>query len=238
MRVLPVLIVLPLAACSVQSEASPAGAGDTRSFTIADFSGVSLRGSDDVDVRVGSAFSVRATGPRAELDKLEIVRDGDTLRVGRKRNLAGWSWGGSHDRVKVFVTMPRIVAAQIAGSGNLAIDRVEGTRFDADAAGSGNLTVATLTVPRAKLSVAGAGNIEARGRVERLTINVAGSGNVAAAGLKARTASVSVTGSGNVRADVAGPASVSLIGSGNVDLGRTAACSTTKIGSGEVRCGG
>lgn len=241
---LPALLLTaaPLAACSVDGDdggpgASAAGTGTARTFAVAGFTGVALRGSDDVDVRVGPAFSVRAEGPSAELDKLKIERVGDTLRVGRKPN-SGFSWGGQHRSVKVFVTMPRIAAAQIAGSGNLAIDRVTGGDFDGDSAGSGNLSIALLTVPHAKLSIAGSGDIAAKGAVDRLTVDVAGSGNVAANGLKARGATVSVAGSGNVRAEVVGSAAVSIVGSGDVDLGRGAKCATTKIGSGEVHCGG
>lgn len=235
------LTAAPLVACSIHDEdggpgAPAAGTGPARTFAIADFTGVALRGSDNVDVRVGPAFSVRAEGPSAELDKLKIERVGNTLRVGRKNHL-GISWG-DHASVKVFVTMPRIAAAQIAGSGNLAIDRVAGGDFAGDTAGSGNLSIAALTVPHAKLSVAGSGGIVAKGTVDRLTVDVAGSGDVAAGGLKARGANVSVAGSGNVRVDVDGSASVSVVGSGDVDLGRSAKCATTKIGSGEVHCGG
>ncbi|WP_010161420.1 head GIN domain-containing protein [Sphingomonas sp. PAMC 26617] len=239
MRSLTLIAVLALAGCSNTSDAAePAGSGTTRTFAISDFSAVSLRGSDDVDVRVGTGFSVRAEGPRTELDKLEIVRDGDTLKIGRKKNLAGFGWGGGRRGVKVFVTMPRITGAQVAGSGDLAIDRVDGQRFGGEAAGSGNLSIGALSVPEARLSVAGSGDIDAKGRVERLTIDVAGSGSVAAGGVKARTATVSVAGSGDVRADVAGPARVSLVGSGDVDLGPQARCTVSKTGSGDVHCGG
>lgn len=243
MRALSFLVAVPLAACSFHSDASPpggtaSGPSTTRSFAISDFTGVALRGSDDVDVRVGSGFSVRAEGPRRELDTLEIARDGSTLRIGRKQKMGGFGWSGDHDPVKVYVTMPRIVAAKVAGSGNMAIDRIEGSRFDAEAAGSGDLTIGALLVPQVKLAIAGSGNIAAAGAVERLTINAAGSGGVAARGLKARGASVSLAGSGDVVATVNGAADVSLVGSGNVDLGTAARCKTSKMGSGEVHCGG
>lgn len=238
MRSLSFLAAVALAGCSNTSDAATAaGEGTTRTFAITDFSGISLRGSDDVDVRVGTGFSVRAEGPSAELDKLEIIRDGDTLKVGRKKNLAGMSWSGGRRGVKVFVTMPRIVTAQIVGSGNLAIDRIDGQRFGGDAAGSGNLSIAALNVPDARLTIAGSGDIDASGRVERLTVNLAGSGNVSAGGVKATSATVSLAGSGDVRATVAGPAQVSLVGSGDVDLGPQARCSISKTGSGDVRCG-
>ena len=241
MRALPLLLVLPLAACSFGGDdggsgVAGSGSGATRTFAVADFTGIALRGSDDVDVRVGTGFSVRAEGPSAELDRLKIERVGDTLRIGR-RNRTGFSWGSS-DSVKVFVTMPRIAAATIAGSGDMTIDRVEGQRFDGDTAGSGDLNVAMLAVREAKLSIAGSGGMALKGSADRLTVDIAGSGDVDAAGLKANGATVSVMGSGGVSADVTGAATVSVMGSGDVDLGKGAKCATSKMGSGEVKCGG
>ncbi len=241
MRALSFLFLVPLAACSVDSGASGpgvagSGSGTTRTFAVADFTGLSLRGSDDVDVRVGTGYSVRAEGPSAELDKLKIERVGDTLRIGRK-NRSGFSWGSSDD-VKVYVTMPRIATATIAGSGDMTIDRVEGQRFDGDTAGSGSLNIAMLGVREAKVAIAGSGDMTLKGTAERLTVDIAGSGNVDASGVKASSAAVAVMGSGGVRADVTGTATVSVMGSGDVDLGKAAKCSISKMGSGEVKCGG
>src|SRR3546814_9268518 len=104
---------------------------------------VDLRGSDDIDVRVGPAFAIHATGPAELLDKLEIVRDGDTLKVGRRGNSV--SWGGDKGRaIKIMVTMPALRGASVAGSGNLSVDRVEGYDFAASASGSGNLTIGAI----------------------------------------------------------------------------------------------
>jgi hypothetical protein len=242
MRYFLLIAAVPLAAAAACSgsadghEGVPAsGSGTARTFQVADFSGVELRGSDDVDVRVGKGFSVRAEGPSAELDMLKIEKVGNALRVGRKDS--NMLWGGNHHGVKVYVTMPRIAAAAIAGSGNMAIDRVEGDRFTGDSAGSGDLSIGALAVQAADLSLAGSGNVSAKGSAKALKISVAGAGDVEAAGLKAASAKVSVAGSGNVTAQVDGSAEVSVIGSGDVDLGKGARCTTTKIGSGDVTCG-
>lgn len=240
MRTLTLLAAIPLAACSLSSgdTATPgSGTGTSRSYALADFTGVALRGSDDVDIRVGTGFSVRAEGPAKELDRLRIVRDGDILKVGRVGN-GGFHWSSGDDAVTVFVTMPRIVSAVTAGSGDLKIDRVEGQRFSGSIAGSGGLDIAALGVREAKLAVAGSGDVSARGSVGSLDVSVAGSGNVEAGGLKAGSAEVQVMGSGNVTADVNGNAKVTVMGSGNADLGKGARCTTSKMGSGEVRCGG
>eukprot|EP01035_Chromulina_nebulosa_P040297 gene40297-54493_t len=91
MRILTLAMLtaaLPLAAChghGFSGDTTPgikgSGSGDTRSYQVADFTGVDLRGSDDVEVKTGAGFAVRAEGPSAELDRLKITRSGDTLRI-------------------------------------------------------------------------------------------------------------------------------------------------------------
>lgn len=235
--------MLPLAACGMTTsgddDGTPGvaaqGSGKTRTYAVADFTAVELRGSDNVDIRVGPGFSVRADGDAELLDHLKIDKQGATLRIGRTR-ADGWSWGGDHARI--FVTMPSLAEAAIAGSGDMTVDRVAGARFKGAGAGSGSLSIGTLQVDHADLSLAGSGNIEAGGTARRLSVGIAGSGDVEAGGLAAAQADVSIAGSGSVRAAVDGPASVSVTGSGNVDLGGKARCTTSKMGSGSVRCGG
>jgi hypothetical protein len=245
MRLFALIAVLPIAACSFHGNSSDSkpgiagsGAGSSRTYQVADFTGVDLRGSDDVDVRVGTGFSVRAEGEAAELDKLKIEKVGETLRVGRIDGSSFHWGGGDHQGVKVFVTMPRIAAASIAGSGDMTIDRVEGQSFNGSSAGSGSLNVAALNVQSGDFSIAGSGDMKLSGTAKQLSMEIAGSGDIDAGAVKAEGAKVSVAGSGGVRADVTGPASVSVMGSGDVDLGKGAKCTTSKMGSGDVRCGG
>jgi hypothetical protein len=241
MRSLMLLAAIPLVACSFHSgdnDSQPgvpaSGQGTSRTYQVADFTAVSLKGADDADIRVGPAFSVRAEGPSDELDDLKIARDGDTLKISRKSDHA--SWGGGRD-VKVFVTMPAIAAASIAGSGDMTIDRVEGGAFTGSTAGSGDLSVSALKVDRLDLSIAGSGDISAAGTAGQASLSIAGSGNIEAGGLTANGASVTTAGSGDIKAAVNGEAKVRMMGSGDVDLGGGATCSVTKMGAGTVTCG-
>ena len=242
-RWLMALVAMPLVACNVSvggddDDGRPGvaaqGSGGTRTYAVADFTAVALRGSDDVDVRVGPGFSVRADGDPEVLDRLKITKDGDTIRIGRIRS-DGWSGNGKHARISI--TMPRIAATAVAGSGDIRVDRVEGKGFKADNAGSGSLKVGQLQVDEARLSLAGSGDMELAGAARSLTADIAGSGDIDASGLKAERADVSIAGSGGVRADVKGPAKVSIVGSGDADLGRDAKCEVSKMGSGSARCG-
>lgn len=230
--------LLPLAACANHDDAPGipgSGSGGTRSYAVDGFTAISLAASDDVAVSVGPGFSVRAEGSGDVLDKLRIEKTGDTLRIGRRRS--GWFGGMSNGSAKVYVTMPAITAASLAGSGDLAVDRASGDALALSLAGSGNLSVAAIAVRRAEVSIAGSGNVSAAGDADELRVKIAGAGDVRAGQLKVRGADVSIAGSGGVHAAVNGHATVNIMGSGDVDLGPNATCETKTMGSGRVRCG-
>lgn len=240
MRYLALALLIPVAACGMsatyasdnQDGIAPEGSGATRSYAARDFTRVTIAGPDDVEVRTG-AFSVRAEGDPALLDRLVIQRDGNTLRVGR-RNGVSWRKG----KARVIVTMPAIEEAAIAGSGSFRIASVDGQRFRGAISGSGDIAVAAMRAGEVEFGISGSGTVTAAGQAQALTVRIAGSGDVQARGLTAARATVSVAGSGNVNATVRGPAEVRLGGSGDIDLGPDARCTTRKGGSGTVRCGG
>lgn len=230
--------ILPLTACNFANGMSgdvvqPSGSGGTRNFDVSGFTGVSLSGADDVEVKSGNSFAVTAEGDSALLDRLEIRKDGDTLRIGRKDG--DWKWGGDKG-AKITVTLPRLLSASVAGSGDMNVDRAEGD-FDGSIAGSGNLSIAQLTGGKADLSVAGSGDLRvAAGQASEIDASIAGSGDIDAPALKAVRGDISIAGSGNIRAQVTGEADISIVGSGNVELTGGAKCSVSKMGSGDARC--
>ncbi len=240
MRVSALALLLPLAACGVWSGdddvpgVAGTGSGNERRYAVADFSSIDQRGPDDVDVRVGTGFSVRAEGDDEVLSRVKIAKDGNRLLITREGSGINWKSGSA----KIYVTMPRIEAARLAGSGDIAIDRIEGAAFDGSIAGSGAMKLGRVGVDRLELSIAGSGSAQASGEADALAVNIAGSGDVEAAGLRATSADVNIAGAGNVRAVVNGPAKVAIMGAGDVDLGPQAKCDISKVGAGDVRCGG
>jgi hypothetical protein len=232
------LALLPLAACSgtARSEGTPpSGAGGNRTFAINGFTSVDAAGPDDVDVRVGSGFSVRAEGDPKVLDKLEIVREGDTLKV-RRKNHSGFSWGNNDHGAKVYITMPRMTAASATGSGDMTVDHIDGEKFQGALTGSGSLSVGSLGVQSLALSVTGSGDLTTAGTAKTGSFSITGSGDIQAPKLSLGNANVSVMGSGGLTAAVSGPAVVNVMGSGDVTLTGGAKCTTSKMGSGDVSC--
>jgi hypothetical protein len=225
-----------LASCGVVHAENHDGGSGSRSFDVHGFDRVSLRGSDNVVVRVGGAESVTASGPNDVLDRLEIkVVDGE-LRIGREKHW-GWNWSSDNGPTVVTVTVPQLRGASIAGSGDMKVDTVRTASFEGSVAGSGNLTIGALQADSASIDVAGSGDTSVAGSAKSIDVSIAGSGNIDARGLKSERAKISIAGSGDVRAAVSGEADVSIIGSGDVDIAGNPRCRVSKMGSGDVRCG-
>lgn len=235
---------LAVAACSMganaQEDEGSAGRSGTpvqKSFALSGFDAVGSAGSQDVIVTVGGQHSVRAEGDSEVIERLDIKVEDGTLKIGHKKG-SNWpiGWGKDRPKTRIFVTLPAIRSAAVAGSGDMKIDKVQGDAFAASVAGSGDIEIAQMQVGEAKFSVAGSGDIKAAGTAQRSSASVAGSGDIDAGGVQVRTASVSIAGSGDIRIHASETADISIVGSGDVEVGGSARCNVNKRGSGEVRC--
>ncbi|MCD2314829.1 DUF2807 domain-containing protein [Sphingomonas sp. IC-11] len=240
MRLTGYLFTLALVSVATSAQAEEVTGqreGEALVYRVGDFDSVALGTSASVDVRVGPAWSVRATGPAEALGRLLIEREGRSLRI-RPRN--GWrnNRNAVDQQVRVTITMPSLAAASIGGFGRMTVDRVSGASLRASVGGSGTLALGTVALDELAVSIGGSGEISASGRVNQLTVNNGGSGRFAAPGLRASSATVATAGSGRISALVDGPAAVSLVGSGVVDLGQRARCTVRRVGSGRAICGG
>ena len=248
MAVLPLALAMTVTACNgtvttensdkVETrEARDAGPATTQSYALTGFTGVEVTGPDDVTIRQGDAFAITAKGPKAEIDELEIKLDGQTLSIGRKREGFSFASGNRSDGVEIAITMPKLGALRLTGSGSIDADTVDGDAVEAVLTGSGDLKVAKLSGASADITVSGSGDIAiAGGTIGSGEIGVTGSGDVDAGGLVAQTLDISVTGSGNVEAQATGKADIRILGSGDVDLSGGGTCSTKTMGSGTATC--
>lgn len=204
-----------------------------QSFPVGTFNRVALTGPFDVQVTTGRQPSVRASGDRAAIDRLEISVVNGELRVDAKPG-TGWNWRSGN--VTVLVTAPGIVAARLAGSGNLAVDHVSGSSFSGAVAGSGDLGIARSEAEKLDLVVNGSGDLTIAGQCGTATLGLRGSGDIHASQLMCRDISVALAGSGDVVVGASGSANLSLAGSGDITVSGGAHCTTSKRGSGDIRC--
>jgi hypothetical protein len=207
----------------------------SQTFPVGAFTKVALGGSADVVVTVGGPPSVRAEGDAERIGRMDIRVEGDQLMIGSKRH-QGWHWNDRGGAVTVYVTVPSLAAAEIGGSGDIKIDKVQGNSFAASIGGSGDIQVASLQTNDANVSIAGSGSVTAGGKAQHATLSIAGSGGIELGNLEVRTASVSMVGSGNAAIKAVESADVSIMGSGNVTVTGGGKCQVHKMGSGSANC--
>ena len=223
-------------------------APDQLTYNVAPFEEISSTGPQDVIVTYGERFSVRSEGAPEALALMAAAVDNGKLVIRQKapfedgpnfQSAREFSQGMRQlSSVTFHVTVPRLRAFSLVGTGDAEIDRIEGERFEASIRGAGELSIASMQVDEADLSIAGRGSVDAAGTAGDTRVSVAGSGELDARDLRSKTAWVSMAGSGEASLTVEDEAQVSLKGSGDVDISGPARCTVSRMGSGDVRCSG
>jgi hypothetical protein len=233
--------LLVLAGCGTDGHAAQdaaSGQAGRRDFQVGAFDRVELAGSQDVIVTVGGAPSVRAEGDTGIIDKLDIRVEDGALKIGQKKGSWSFGWKKDSSPVTIYVSAPALRGAQVTGSGDMRVDKVQADSFSAAVTGSGELDIAALQAKSADFAVTGSGEVRAVGAAETANLSITGSGDLRAGAFEVKRANVSVMGSGNVEAKAMETADVSIMGSGDATITGTARCNIEKKGSGDARCGG
>jgi hypothetical protein len=232
------LVLLAACGANAHDKGGASGQAGRRDFQVGAFDRVELAGSHNVIVTVGGAPSAYAEGDTGLLERLEVRVENGVLRIGQKKGKWSFGWSKDHGAITVHVTAPSLRGAEVAGSGDMRIDKVQADSFAASIAGSGELEVGSLTAKSSNFSIAGSGGVTAAGTAETGDFEIAGSGDVRAGGFQVKRAKVSIAGSGNVETKATETADISIMGSGDAIITGTAKCNVSKMGSGDARCGG
>lgn len=200
--------------------------------TTGNFDKVSAAGPDTVHFTTGERWQVRAEGDARTLERLRFLVTDGQLVVGRR--------SGDNARIPgatIYITAPAIHAATLAGSGDLAVDRLSGDRVSATLAGSGDLAVAAVAARSLSGTVAGSGDLTVAGRADEAQLAIAGSGTFDGRDLAVGSATVTVAGSGDMTFHSDGLVSATITGSGDIAVHGSATCKQSRIGSGRLACG-
>jgi hypothetical protein len=186
--VLPIAAVaaLVLAGCSIEDDGSPR----TQTREVRAFTHIANESSVDVHVRVGERRRVVARGGEKVIDDIRTeVHDG-RLEISFDHH----GWGGNS--ASVDVTVPKLTAISLDGSGDIDVDGISADAFELASDGSADITLA--------------------GTADRLSVELHGSGDADLAALTARDADVRVDGSGNAEVRADERLDVDVEGSGDV----------------------
>jgi hypothetical protein len=190
----------------VESENSKMPAPHESNLTFEQFDKISLLTSADVVVQVGGKQSVNVKANAKPEDVLVSVNNG-TLTIDAKN-----SWGKR--KITVTVTVPKLVSAELAGSGDIKISNLNATSFSA--------------------SVSGSGDVIASGTAGSVALNVSGSGDIDFLKVNAKTATASISGSGDINFYASESAACSIVGSGDMRVAGGGRITRSVTGSGEI----
>jgi hypothetical protein len=175
--------------------AAPALA-ETKTYALADFTRVSASAGVDVDVAVGTDYSVVATSSPEGLDRLEVKVVNGELQIGRK-STKGWRWKRG-DEVNVKVSLPALEAVDVSSGASVDAAGVDAGAFAIDASSGASLDIA--------------------GRCDALTVDVSSGASVDAEALQCRSANASASSGGSANVFASESVNGDASSGGSVDV--------------------
>lgn len=229
-------MAVPLFALFLGGIGGPVFAAE-RNYSVTDFDRIQVEGPFEVAVASGRSVRARAIGSQTAIDRVSIDVSGRVLRIRPNRSAWGGYPGGSVGSVRIEVGAPTMRAATVIGSGNLAIDRLQGLKIDLSLSGSGRLQVAAVDADNLAIGLLGSGTVQLAGKARQLRATVQGSGDLTAERLVADDAVLTTDTVGRVVLGARRTARVTAQGSGEVVIAGGATCTLTGPAAGTVACG-
>ncbi|TKD49993.1 GIN domain-containing protein [Sphingomonas baiyangensis] len=222
------ILALPLALLATAAEA------EERRFMLTSFEAVRVEGPFEVTIETGGATGATVSGDARAIEGVSLRVEDRVLVV--TTDAGGWGgWPGDTAAApRIVARAPRIVRAQLVGSGRLAIDRMAGQEVAIGLTGSGIVAVADVEADRFEGVVAGTGSLAVQGRAGRARFLSNGAGSIDAAKLEVRDLTVQSESAGEARFAASGSAAINALGLGAVGVAGAAPCTVT--GPGPVAC--
>jgi hypothetical protein len=207
---------------------------ETRS--VESFTKIAFRAPGKLLIRQGSTQKVELEGKKNILKEIETKVEGGKLVIGKDGKWSDWSWS-EEDQITVYVTVTKLEALQVSGSGN-AIGETKFTTGDIDLAvsGSGSLKIEVQS-GEINADVSGSGKMDLSGSCKNIDCDVSGSGDIEFALAITNNVDFSISGSGKIMGSGTSEyVKTSVTGSGKIlckDL-ETNRCDVRISGSGDV----
>ena len=174
------------ASCSGQSGSMPSGVSVTNQFNVASYSKLSVSGTYNLLVKLGSENSVTITGDSNHLEQNEPTVRGGSLQI------SGPSNGSSPYEIAVLATSLKKV--RLSGAGNAEIIGNFPSGLSLRVSGAGNTELDVTTERDIQIQRSGAGTVSGSGKASALEIEASGAGAVNLRNLKVENASVEISG--------------------------------------------
>lgn len=164
-------------------------------FELQGFTKLDLSAGVDVQANIGEGFDVRAEGSEKALARLRIEQSGDTLIIGRKR---GSYFSQGSQKVRVYVSMPSLLAVDASSGSDLTANGVDSDRFSADVSSGADISIS--------------------GACGALTVDVSSGADANLRNLKCRTVDADASSGANVTVYASESVNTSASSGGDIDV--------------------
>lgn len=200
---------------SVLGEGSLVGSGIpvTREFDLSGFDQVEVSDSFEVDIQQGDTFSVVVRTDDNVAEYLEIVQQGNTLRIGLKPHTYATV---SVETLEAEVTMPELGGLELSGASSATTTGFQSSDpFYAEVSGASALE-GEIQAGGVRFNVSGASDVELAGSGGDLVMDVSGASSVDLAGFQVANASIQVSGASSATVSTSGTLDVEASGGSRV----------------------
>jgi len=209
------------------------GSGDvvTQEEEITGFDKVDVSQSFEVDISQGEAYGVIIRVDDNLLQHLQVVKQGDTLKIGLK---PGQIYSIRNATMQAEVTMPELTGLDLSGASHATITGFKSNRdLNVDLSGSSSLR-GDIEARNASFDLSGSSDVTLTGSAQDVTVDASGSSDVDLTDFPIADAVVNVSGSseatiypsGRLDVDASGASDVYYLGSPTLGAIETSGSST------------
>lgn len=211
------------------------GKVETRTFDYSDFTAIEVEDAFDVEITYAETYSITVSGAERVMDRLEVSKTGDTLKI----ELGGWEWFWFwNSSPKAVITLPDLrrldmggasegfvrgfnstndFALEVNGASNLEID-METSGFESKVSGASELDI-DLKASSFEIKVSGASTLKGDLETGSTKIELSGASNARLAGSGGDlTLACSGASDANLMNFPVGDADVNLSGASDADV--------------------
>lgn len=210
----------------------------TRTYIVTDFDSVRIEAPIAVGIETKRGVTARGDGDADFLERLDLKVSARVLTVRLKPSPFEGRRSDVGATARLFLTVPSLRSAQLAGSGTLAIEGMKALDARIVSVGSGALSVAGIDADALTVLQQGSGTLRLTGKAGKTVMQLSGSGAIDSAKLTVADLEVNAEGAGSVRTLATRSAKVVAVGAASVTVEGHPACTVRHAGSGTVNCSG
>lgn len=195
----------------------------TKKIRVGNFQSLELRSNFDVHVTKSNVYSVTVMGRAEDLENLDVLVDGNTLKF--NINTSSWSWlryNKNHKKIGIQITMPRIKDAEFSGACRVSLHGfTDEEQMNISVNGASKLTAESLQVDKLILDLSGASQVKINGRVSKLNATISGASELMADKLVIRDADIEASGASRAQLNIQKSLQVEASGASKVEYAGT-----------------